>query len=280
MAAEEKRCLIEAHRTQIPVYRQCELVGLTRSSFYYEPVEGSAENLTLMRQIDEQYTRAPFYGIPRMTAWLHSVGHPVNHKRVARLMRVMGLEAIYPKPKHGRTSQGDGRAAYPYLLRGLRIERPDQVWCTDITYIRLSRGFLYLLAIMDWFSRFVHAWELSNTLDRFFCLNALERALWTATPEIFHSDQGSQFTSEEFTGRLEAQRIRISMDGRGRFWDNIFIERLWRSVKYEEVYLKDYTDGSEAAQGLDAYFRFYNTERLHQALDYRTPEQVYREASR
>ena len=254
--------------------RQCELIGLTRSSFYYEPIGVSAENLTLMRLIDRQYTRAPFYGVPKMTAWLRLEGYLVNHKRVRRLMGAMGLQAICPRRK--RTSQGDGGKVYPHLLQHLRIERPDQVWCTDITYIPMDRGSLYLVAIMDWFSRFVLVWELSNSLDRFFCLSALDRALRTATPDLFHSDQGSQFTSHDFTGRLEAAEIRISMDGRGRFWDNIFIERLWRSVKYEEVYLKDYTDGSEAAQGLDAYFRFYNTERLHQALDYRTPEQVYR----
>ncbi len=259
------------------MFRQCDLLGLARSSLYYEPVGVSELNLTLMRLIDAQYTRAPFYGVPKMTASLRSQGYRVNPKRVARLMHQMGLVAISPKRK--RTSQGDGSAVYPHLLREMRIERPDQVWCTDITYIPMARGFLYLVAIMDWFSRFVLTWELSNSLDRFFCLDALDAALRTTQPDVFHSDQGSQFTSADFTGRLKAAQIRISMDGRGRFWDNIFIERLWRSVKYEEVYLHDYADGLEAVRGLDAYFQFYNTERLHQALDYRTPEQVYRKTS-
>ena len=197
--------------------RQCELIGLNRSIFYYEPVGVSELNLRLMRLIDEHYTRMPFLGVPKMTACLvRAVGFPINPKRVERLMRLMGLQAIRPKRK--RTSQGGGKV-YPYLLRQMRIERPDQVWCTDITYIPLDRGFLYLVAIMDWFSRFVLAWELSNSLDRFFCVNTLDRALRTATPEVFHSDQGSQFTSKEFTGRLEAAQIRISMDGRARFWE-------------------------------------------------------------
>lgn len=232
-----------------------------------------------MGLIDRIYTEMPFLGSPKITRRVsQEVGFPVNHKRVERLMGVMGLQALQPTRK--RTSQNDGSKVYPCLVKQMPIERPDHVWCTDITYIPMARGFLYLIAIMDWFSRFVLAWELSNSLDRFFCLTALDRAMQDTTPEVFHSDQGSQFTSQEFTGRLESAGIRISMDGPGRFWDNIFIERLWRSVKYEEVYLKDYQDGWEAHRGLDTYFRLYNTKRPHEALAYRTPEEVYREVVR
>lgn len=208
-----------------------------------------------------------------MTEWLKRQGEGVNHKRVGRLMREMGLEAIYPKP---RLSQGgEGHRIYPYLLKGLTVERPNQVWATDITYIRLAQGFIYLVAIMDWFSRYVVSWALSVTMDVGFCLEALEAALHRGRPEIFNSDQGSQFTSVDFTGRLKTAEIRISMDGRGRVFDNIFVERLWRSVKYEEVYLKDYSDVSMARAGLADYFRFYNQERLHQSLDYKTPASIY-----
>jgi putative transposase len=226
-----------------------------------------------MRLLDEQYTRTPFYGTRRMTAWLHTQGYPVNRKRVSRLLRTMGLEAIYPKPRLSQPGQVQQR--YPYLLRDVAIERVDQVWSTDITYIRLARGFIYLVAIIDWFSRYVLAWEVSVTLDTSFCLEALDRALCQASPEIFNSDQGVQFTSAEFTKRLEAASIRISWDGRGRALDNIFVERLWRSVKYEEVYLKDYQSVPEAIRGLRDYFTFYNHHRLHQALGYQTPAQVY-----
>jgi putative transposase len=246
---------------------------LPRSSFYYKPVGISEYNLLLMDMIDKKYTEHPFYGILRMTAWLHSEGHQVNHKRVQRLMRLMGLKAIYPKPKLSRSECVSEK--YPYLLRGLVIQRPSQVWGTDITYIRLRQGFVYLVAVMDWFSRYVLSWEVSNSLDTHFCLSALEKAFAKGTPEIFNSDQGSQFTSEAFTGRLKEAGIRISWDGRGRVWDNIFIERLWRSVKYEEVYLKDYANVTETIGGIDSYFRFYNTQRHHQALGYRTPEQVF-----
>jgi len=226
-----------------------------------------------MRLLDEQYTRTPFYGIRRMTAWLQTQGYPVNHKRVARLLRLMGLEAIYPKP---RLSQpGAGQQHYPYLLRGRKIERANQVWSTDITYIRLAQGFIYLVAILDWFSRYVLSWEVSITLDTSFCLQALEQALRIAQPEIFNTDQGVQFTSAEFTTRLQSAGIQISWDGRGRALDNIFVERLWRSVKYEEVYLKDYQTVPEAVRGLKAYFEFYNHHRLHQALDYQTPAAVH-----
>jgi len=264
---------VELEHPEIPIYRQCELLGLSRSSFYYKPVGISEYNLLLMDMIDRKYTEHPFYGILRMTAWFHDEGHQVNHKRVQRLMQLMGLKAIYPKP---RLSKGECVSEkYPYLLRGLVIQKPNQVWGTDITYIKLRQGFIYLVAVMDWFSRYVLSWEVSNSLDTFFCMSALERALVRNTPEIFNSDQGSQFTSEAFTSRLKAAGIRISWDGRGRVWDNIFIERLWRSVKYEEVYLKDYANVTEAIGGIDSYFRFYNTQRHHQALGYRTPEQVF-----
>jgi putative transposase len=227
-----------------------------------------------MRLLDEQYTRTPFYGIGKMTAWLRSLGYEVNHKRVERLMRLMGIEAIYPKPRLSRA--GEQTQRYPYLLRNLSIERVNQVWSTDITYIRLHHGFVYLVAILDWFSRYVLSWEVSITLDTSCCLEALDQALCVATPEIVNSDQGVQFTSIDFTKRLEAASIRISWDGKGRAFDNIFVERLWRSVKYEEVYLKDYQTVPEAVSNLRDYFTFYNQERFHQALDYQTPAQVYK----
>jgi putative transposase len=252
--------------------QQCDLLGLARSSYYYEPVPESEENLRLMRLLDEQYTRTPFYGTRKMTAWLNTQGDAVERKRVTRLLRLMGLEAIYPKP---RTSvPGTVEQRYPYVLRGMGIERCNQVWSCDITYIRLQRGVIYLMAVIDWFSRYVLSWEISVTLDTSFCLEAVDRALRIATPEIFNTDQGVQFTSTEFTNRLKAADIRISWDGRGRALDTIFVERLWRSVKYEEVYIKDYQSVPEAMSNLRAYFTFYNHERLHQALDYRTPAQV------
>ncbi len=258
------------------IAEQCDLLGLARLSYYYQPVGETEENLHLMRLLDEQYTKTPFYGILRMTAWLKTQGYHVNEKRVARLLRLMGLEgleAIYPKP---HLSVADPAAhRYPYLLKGLTIERVNQVWSTDITYIRTTRGFVYLVAIIDWFSRYVLAWEISVTLDVNFCLDASDRALRVTRPEIFNSDQGVQFTSQEFTHRLEAAHIRISRDGRGRALDNIFVERLWRSVKYEEVYLKDYDTVPTAVQNLKAYFTFYNQERLHQSLGYVTPATVY-----
>ena len=257
----------------IPIYRQCELLSLPRSSYYYESARDDSYNQILMNLIDEQFTITPFYGVDKMTAWLRRNGHEVNPKRVRRLMRLMGLEAIYPKPKLSLGNQTHKK--YPYLLRGLVIDHPDQVWCADITYIRMLYGFVYLIAIMDWYSRFVLAWEISTTLDSTFCLSSLEQALKLARPDIFNTDQGSQFTSLEFTGRLEKEYIRISMDGRGRFIDNIFVERLWRSVKYEEAYLHDYATVSDANNGLDRYFLFYNMERLHESLGYKTPYEVY-----
>jgi putative transposase len=223
--------------------------------------------------LDLQYTATPFYGVRRMTAYLNSQGEEVNHKRVRRLMREMGLEAIYPKPK--LSVAGDNIRRYPYLLRERQITAPNQVWSTDITYIPMPKGHLYLIAVIDWYSRYVVSWELSNTMEVEFCLRALEAALAQNTPEIFNSDQGSQFTSLAFTSRLENQGIAISHDGRGRALDNIFVERLWRSVKYEEVYLKGYSTVTEAMDGLTKYFRFYNHERLHQSLGYKTPDQVH-----
>jgi putative transposase len=231
-----------------------------------------------MREIDEQYMVTPFYGTRRMMVYLNGKKRTpkitINRKRVQRLMRLMGIAAIYPKPRLSRPN--DEHEVYPYLLRDVPIVRPDQVWSTDITYIRMAHGFLYLVAIIDWFSRYVLSWRLSNTLDTLFCIDALEEALsGSRRPEIFNSDQGSQFTSKAFTGRLKAHKIKISMDGRGRCFDNIFIERLWWAVKYEEVYLHAYENGLEAHNRLGWYFPFYNTERPHQAHKYRTPSEVY-----
>ena len=264
---------MERDHADLSVRRQCELLGVNRAGLYYEPVGESEENLLLMRLLDEQYTRAPFYGSRRMTAWLATVGHEVNRKRVSRLMEVMGIEAVYPKPK--LSQPGEGHRIFPYLLRGTTVERVNQVWSTDITYIRMAQGFLYLVAIMDWFSRFVLSWSLSLTMEVEFCVEALKRALRRGLPDIFNSDQGSQFTSEKFTGELAERQIAISMDGRGRCMDNIFVERLWRSLKYEEVYLKDYASVAEARAGIAGYFQFYNHQRLHQSLDYRTPAEIY-----
>ena len=246
---------------------------MARSSYYYQSAGECEVNLLLMRLLDEQYTKMPYYGIRRMTAWLGALGHEVNHKRVSRLLRLMGLHAIYPKP---HLSQGGPQhTVYPYLLSGLEIQRPNQVWSTDITYVRLRHGFVYLVAIMDWFSRYVLAWEVSVTMDTSFCLSALDMALRQGKPEIFNSDQGPQFTSEDFTNRLMNAGVQISMDGRGRVFDNIFIERLWRTVKYEEIYLKDYESVTAAIASLAAYFNTYNYERLHQSLSYRTPLSVF-----
>lgn len=255
------------------VARQCELLGLARSSYYYAAVPESAQNLGYMRLLDEEYTRHPFYGVPKMTVWLRDLGHGVGPKRVRRLLRQMGLMAVYPKP-HLSLNPLEHRR-FPYLLRDLRIQRPNQVWSTDITYIRLRGGFVYLVAILDWYSRFVLAWELSISLEVSFCVAALEQALTLQRPEIFNTDQGVQFTSAQFQAPLLAAQVQLSMDGRGRVFDNIFVERLWRSVKYEEVYLKDYPDVAAARCGLGQYFTFYNTERFHQALDYRTPQSVH-----
>ena len=250
------------------------MLELNRASWYYEPAPESMENLALMRRIDEQYLATPFFGSRQMTAWLKRHGQAVNRKRVRRLMRLMGLEAIYPKPR--TTQRHPGQRIYPYLLRDLTITRADQVWSADITYVPLRHGFLYLVAILDWYSRYVVAWRLSNSLEGSFCHECLDEALARGRPEIFNTDQGVQFTSAAFTGRLQEHGIAISMDGRGRALDNVFVERLWRTVKQEEVYLKDYAMVWEAEEGLAAYFRFYDEERPHSRLGNCTPAEVYR----
>jgi putative transposase len=266
---------VEPSHPTLSLARQCELLGLARSSWYYQPVAADPLTQELLNRLDEQYTRTPFYGVRRMTAWLQREGYGVNVKRVRRLLRLLGVEAIYPKPR--LSTAAPGHRIYPYLLRDVAITHADQVWSSDITYIRLAQGWLYLVAVLDWHSRYVLAWEVSNTLDSAFCVRALEQALARGRPEVFNTDQGSQFTSQEFTGRLQEAAVRISMDGRGRALDNVFVERLWRSVKYEEVYLKGYESVPTAIASLGAYFRFYNEERLHQALGYRPPAAVYAE---
>lgn len=252
---------------------QCQLLGLSRSGWYATPVAESALNQELRGRIDQEYTGHPFYGSRRMTAVLRCAGYPVNRKRVIRLMAEMGLQAIYPKPALSRPHPD--HQVYPYLLRGVTVRVPDQVWSTDITYIHLPGGFVYLVAILDWYSRKVLTWRLSNTLETRFCLDCLDEALAQGRPVIFNTDQGAQFTSLAFTGRLAKAGIQISMDGRGRAHDNIFVERLWRSVKYEEVYPKAYDTLDQAYQGLEGYFKFYNNQRPHQALNNRTPAEVY-----
>ncbi len=266
--------MIESDHPTLSIRRQCQLLDLNRATYYWRPASESAVNLALMRLIDREYTRAPFYGYRKLTARLNQQhGYAVNHKRVARLMQQMGLRAVYPRP---RTSVSEPQhRKYPYLLRGLDIDRPNQVWAADITYVPLPRGFMYLVVVMDWFSRFVLAWQLSNTLDGAFCLAALRRALRDGRPDIFNTDQGVQFTAQAFTDELEAAGIRVSMDGRGRFVDNIFVERLWRTVKYEDIYLKGYETVPALAAGLDDYFQLYNFDRPHQSLGYRTPADVH-----
>ena len=256
------------------IYRQCELLGLSRSTYYLPPAAASAENLQLMRRIDEQYLKTPFYGSRRMAVTLSGPGEPINRKRVQRLMRVMGIEALHPKPR--TTVAAAGAKVYPYLLRDRELTRPDEVWSSDITYVPMRHGFMYLTAVIDWYSRYVMSWRLSNTLDVGFCLEALDEALSRGQPEIFNTDQGSQFTSREYTGRLEEAGVAVSRDGRGRALDNVFVERLWRSVKYEDIYIKDYERVCDLESGLGAYFRFYDEDRPHQSLDYRTPGEVYR----
>ena len=270
---DERRALVERNHPQLSVVRQCELLGLSRSGLYYQPVGERAENLHLMHLIDTEYTRHPFYGYRKIADWLRRQGYPVNKKRVQRLMQTMGLAAIAPKPNLSKPQPM--HPVYPYLLRGVQVERINQVWSADITYIRLAHGWMYLVAVIDWFSRYVLAWEVSITLDTDFCLVALEQAFQFGSPAIFNTDQGAQFTSTAFTGRLTAAQIAISMDGRGRALDNIFVERLWRTVKYEEVYLNDYSSVPIGRRRLADYFPFYNTERPHQALAYRTPAEVY-----
>jgi len=258
----------------LSIRRQCELIDLNRSTYYWQPADESSLNLQLMRLIDQEYTRAPFYGYRKMTARLNNEhGFQVNHKRVTRLMHKMGLQAVYPRPRTSVPNKAHKK--YPYLLRGLDINRPNQVWCADITYVPMPRGFMYLVAVMDWFSRFVLAWQLSNSLDGAFCLTALRLALRHAQPEIFNTDQGVQFTANDFTGELETTGIQISMDGRGRVFDNIFIERLWRSVKHEDIYVEEYDTVPALAAGLEDYFQLYNYERPHQSLGYQVPADVH-----
>ena len=273
MSRPQRLDLVERGHPNLTVVRQCELLGLNRSSVYYEPVQASEEDLELMGLIDRQFLQTPFYGARRMAWALKRQGHPVGRKRVRRLMQKMGLVAIYPRPK--TSERALSHPVYPYLLRGLTVTRSNQVWATDITYIPMVRGFLYLVAILDWASRYVLSWRLSNTLDTEFCVDALQQALARGRPEIFNSDQGSQFTSNAFTGILLDAEVRISMDGKGRCLDNVFAERLWRSLKYEEVYLKAYGTVGEARSGIGSYLRFFNEERPHQALGYRTPREVF-----
>jgi len=268
-----RRELVEPGNENISVARQCELLGLNRTGLYYRQKTESVEDGELMRLIDEQYTNTPFYGYRRMTVHLQNLGFSVNHKRVRRLMRKLGLEAIYPKPNLSKP--GKDHLTYPYLLKDVLVEYSDQVWATDITYIRLGSGFVYLLVIMDWKSRFVIEMEVSNSLESSPFVEALKRALLKGKPEIFNSDQGSQFTSVEWLKVLQTYNVQISMDGRGRCFDNIFVERLWRSVKQEEVYLKEYADVWEAEESLKNYFDFYNYHRPHQSLKYQTPFEVY-----
>jgi putative transposase len=265
--------LVEPENSNVSITRQCDILGLCRSSYYYKPAAESPLNLELMRIIDEQYIRTPFYGVPRMTHLLCNMGYSIGHKRIERLMRKMGIQAIYPKKNLSKANADHKK--FPYLLKGLDINRPDQVWATDITYIRMKSGFMYLVAIMDWYSRYVISWRLSNSLNTSFCIEALEEALSKRKPEIFNSDQGSQFTSNDFVSVLQNRNIKISMDGRGRAMDNIMIERLWRSVKYEEVYLKDYQFVKDVFRGISWYFKFYNNERIHQSLGYQPPATLY-----
>ena len=265
--------MIDRDHQQLSLVRQCILLDVSRASVYYRPVPTRAEDLELMALMDRQYLKTPFYGSRKMKAWLLQQGYLVSRKRVRRLMRLMGLEAIYRRPNTSKPAPG--HRIFPYLLKGVEVNRVDQVWAADITYIPMAKGFLYLVAIMDWHSRHVLAWKLSNTMDTSFCVAALEEALGKGRPEIFNTDQGSQFTSEAFTQTLQEQRVQVSMDGKGRYLDNIFVERLWRSIKYEEVYLKAYQTVAEARTGINAYLEFYNRQRPHQALGYRTPAEVY-----
>ncbi len=260
-------------QNSLPVTRQCQLLSLNRSTVYYRPKAASEEDLRLMRRIDEMHLKRPFYGSRRIRDWLWEEGNDINRKRVQRLMRQMGITALYPKK--GTSRPGKGHKIYPYLLRGLEVNRPNQVFCSDITYIPMAKGFVYLVVIMDWYSRRVLSWRLSNTMDSSFCVDALEEAISRyGAPEIFNTDQGAQFTSEAFTDVLKAAGTKISMDGKGCWVDNVFVERLWRSVKYEEVYLRAYQSVTEARTRIGSYLRFYNAERKHQGLGM-TPDQAY-----
>ena len=265
--------MIEKSNTEISISRQCGLLGLHQSSYYYEPVGESEYNISLMRLIDEQYLRTPFFGVPQMTRYLKNLGHTINHKRIERLMRLMGLQGTVPGPHTSKPHPQN--KIYPYLLRGMKLHHSNMVWSIDITYIPMQYGFMYLVAIIDWYSRFVVTWKLSNTMDTGFCVEALNLALKQGMPCIFNTDQGAQFTSENFTSVLLMNQILISMDGRGRALDNVFIERLWRSLKYEDIYLKDYNSVLELEAGLIKYFHFYNNERPHSSLDGEVPAKFH-----
>lgn len=270
----EARKWIDFDNPDLTVREQCRLLGLHRSNVYYEPVPECQDNLSIMRLMDEEHMRRPCRGSRQMVDFLRDHGLIVNRKRIQRLMRKMGIESLSPKRR--TTLRTKGHRVYPYLLRNLRIERPDQVWCSDITYIPLRRGFMYLVAIMDWYSRFVISWKLSNSMDVDFCIEALEEAFDQGSPEIFNTDQGSQFTSREFTEALELRGVAISMDGRGRAIDNVMIERLWRTLKYEEVYLKEYCTGTDCYKGIAEYMDYYDKQRRHQSLNRQTPWDMYR----
>jgi putative transposase len=274
MSVERRRQMIEPGHPDLSVVHQCELVSISRSSFYYQPVGETAENLGLMRLIDAQFLETPWYGSRQMARHLRRDGHEIGRKRVRRLMAVMGLVPIYQRPR--TTVPSPEHRVWPYLLRDMVIVRPNQVWCTDITYIPMRRGFLYLVAVMDWATRKVLSWRVSNTMDVEFCIEALQEALARfGPPEIFNSDQGSQFTSLEFTDVLKAAGVRISMDGRGRWMDNVFIERLWRSLKYECIYLHAFETGSELSAGLSKWIGYYNARRPHSTLAGHTPDETY-----
>ena len=281
MSNAEKIAMIDPNHGQLSIVRQCELLNFSRATYYRNTdwAGESEENLNLMRLIDEEYTRHPFYGTRKMCDYLRRNGHKVNRKRIQRLMRKMGIKSVAPGPNTSKPSPE--HKVYPYLLKGLLIDRANQVWCTDLTYIRMDGGFVYLIAIMDWYSRKVLSWEVSASMDDSFCVSALERALRLyPKPAIFNTDQGAQFTGKNFTGVLKQNRIGISMDGKGRCMDNIFIERLWRSVKYEEIYLNDYASTEELRKALRKYFHFYNTERPHQTFDGATPVEIYQQSAR
>jgi putative transposase len=273
-----RRSLVEPTNEQLSIMRQCTLLGLARSSWYYEPVPVDPRTLALMKAIDREYTAHPFFGVRKITQAMREHGLEVNHKKVARLMRQMGIQAIYAAPKTSIPAQN--HKIYPYLLKDVEITKADQVWSSDLTYVPMETGFMYLVAVIDWFSRFVLAWGVSNTQDADFAASILQKALRNGKPKIFNTDQGSQFTSEVFTQHLIKANIAISMDGRGRALDNVFIERLWRSVKYEDIYLHNYRTVAELISGLNTYFHFYNYQRYHQSLDNRTPARVYHINSR
>lgn len=273
MSTREKILLVKENHKQLSIKRQCELLDMPRSMYYYEPAMEDELNLLLMNIIDEIYTKYPFYGSPKLCESIKRLGYEINIKRIKRLMAKMGIIAIYPGPNTSRRNRD--HKIYPYLLRGLPVKTPNQVWAADITYIRMNKGFMYLMAIIDLFSRYVIAWELSNTLDSSFCKEALSRAMRTGMPNIFNSDQGVQFTDKEFTKILLNNSVRISMDSTGRATDNVFVERLWRSLKYEDIYIKGYESVQDLLKGLAAYFDFFNNERPHQSLGYKTPSEIY-----